>query len=101
MLGQGLVIARSPLPLTPAPSGGGTSCPASFSTVALMPGMARPAWWVAGEVLAGQGPDRDAPSTASEAFDLVAGAFDAFAGVRHADLGFGGRRIGAQAGAAR
>ncbi|MGE5927568.1 MAG: 2Fe-2S iron-sulfur cluster-binding protein [Gemmatimonadota bacterium] len=65
------------------------------------PGMARPAWWVAGEVLAGQGPDRDAPSTASEAFDLVAAAFDAFAGVRHGDLGFSGRRLGAAAGAAR
>ncbi|HEU4828462.1 MAG TPA: 2Fe-2S iron-sulfur cluster-binding protein [Gemmatimonadales bacterium] len=65
------------------------------------PGMARPAWWVAGEVLAGQGPDRDAPSTAAEAFDLVASAFDAFAGMRHADLGFSGRILGAQAGAAR
>jgi predicted molibdopterin-dependent oxidoreductase YjgC len=65
------------------------------------PGMARPAWWVAGEVLAGQGPDRDAPSTAAEAFDLVAGAFDAFAGLRHGDLGFSGRRLGAPAGAAR
>jgi NADH-quinone oxidoreductase subunit G len=65
------------------------------------PGMARPAWWVAGEVLAGQGPDRDAPSTASEAFDLVAAAFDAFAGLRHADLGFSGRRVAAPAGASR
>ena len=27
------------------------------------PGMARPAWWVAGEVLAGPGPDSDAPAT--------------------------------------
>ena len=65
------------------------------------PGMARPAWWVAGEVLAGQGPDRDAPSTASEAFELVASAFDAFSGLRHGDLGFGGRRIGTPAGASR
>jgi predicted molibdopterin-dependent oxidoreductase YjgC len=65
------------------------------------PGMARPAWWIAGEVLAGQGPDRDAPSTASEAFDLVAAAFDAFAGLRHADLGFSGRRVAAPAGASR
>ena len=65
------------------------------------PGMARPAWWIAGEVLAGQGPDRAAPSSASEAFDLVAAAFDAFAGLRHADLGFSGRIVGAEAGAAR
>ncbi len=35
------------------------------------PGMARPAWWVAGEVLAGPGPSADAPSTAAEAFALL------------------------------
>jgi NADH-quinone oxidoreductase subunit G len=55
------------------------------------PGMARPAWWVAGEVLGGPGPDADAPSTAAEAFDLLATRFDAFAGLSHAELGFSGR----------
>ena len=55
------------------------------------PGMARPAWWVAGEVLGGPGPDADAPATAAEAFDLLAARFEAFAGLSHAELGFSGR----------
>jgi hypothetical protein len=53
--------------------------------------MARPAWWVAGDVLGGPGPDADAPATAAEAFDLLAARFDAFAGLSHAELGFSGR----------
>ena len=55
------------------------------------PGMARPAWWVAGEVLAGPGPSVDAPSTAAEAFALLGERWPVFAGVSHADLGFTGR----------
>ena len=55
------------------------------------PGMARPAWWVAGEVLAGPGPSADAPSTAAEAFLLLGERWPAFAGLSHADLGFTGR----------
>ena len=55
------------------------------------PGMARPAWWVAGEVLAGPGPSADAPSTAAEAFELLGERWPVFAGVSHADLGFTGR----------
>ena len=55
------------------------------------PGMARPAWWVAGEVLAGPGPSADAPSTASEAFALLGERWPVFAGLSHADLGFTGR----------
>ena len=35
-----------------------------FQQAKAQPGMARPAWWVAGEVLAGPGPDASAPSTA-------------------------------------
>ena len=42
-----------------------------FHQAKSQPGMARPAWWVAGEVLAGPGPDADAPSTAEEAFALL------------------------------
>jgi NADH-quinone oxidoreductase subunit G len=72
-----------------------------FNQARPAPGMARPAWWIAGEVLAGAGPDRDAPASAAEAFDQVAGAFAAFAGLSHADLGFGGRTVAAAAGAAR
>jgi NADH-quinone oxidoreductase subunit G len=55
------------------------------------PGMARPAWWVAGEVLAGPGPSVDAPATAADAFLLLGERWPVFAGVSHADLGFTGR----------
>jgi NADH-quinone oxidoreductase subunit G len=54
-------------------------------------GMARPAWWIAGEVLAGPGPDADAPSTADEAFELLGRAWPVFAGLTHTSLGFTGR----------
>jgi NADH-quinone oxidoreductase subunit G len=62
------------------------------------PGMARPAWWVAGEVLGGPGPDADAPATAAEAFDLLARRYDAFAGHSHGELGFSGRVLAGAAG---
>jgi NADH-quinone oxidoreductase subunit G len=63
------------------------------------PGMARPAWWIAGEVLAGPGPDADAPATAAEAFALLAEQWPVFGGTSHADLGFTGRVLSADAGA--
>jgi NADH-quinone oxidoreductase subunit G len=69
------------------------------------PGMARPAWWIAGEVLAGPGPSADAPSTAEEAFALVGAGWPVFAGLSYGDLGFTGRVLAdgrpAAAGAAR
>jgi NADH-quinone oxidoreductase subunit G len=67
------------------------------------PAMARPAWWVAGEVLAGEGPSPSAPSTASEAFALLGERWPVFAGLTYADLGYTGRVLadGAPAGAAR
>jgi len=55
------------------------------------PGMARPAWWVAGEVLAGPGPDPSAPSTAAEAFTLLGERWPVFAGITHDDVGYTGR----------
>ena len=58
------------------------------------PGMARPAWWVAGEVLAGPGPDASAPSTAAEAFALLGERWPLFAGLTHDDLGYTGRVLG-------
>jgi NADH-quinone oxidoreductase subunit G len=58
------------------------------------PGMAQPAWWVAGEILAGPGPSSDAPSTAAEAFALLGTRWPIFAGLTHADLGFTGRVLG-------
>jgi NADH-quinone oxidoreductase subunit G len=68
------------------------------------PGMARPAWWVAGEVIAGPGPDASAPATAAEAFALLGERWPVFAGLTHEDLGFTGRVLAAApaaAGAAR
>ncbi|HET8648404.1 MAG TPA: molybdopterin-dependent oxidoreductase [Gemmatimonadales bacterium] len=64
------------------------------------PGMARPAWWVAGEVLAGPGPDADAPTSAAEAFDLLGESWPVFAGVTHAALGLSGRVLDVAAPAA-
>ncbi|MGH7498938.1 MAG: 2Fe-2S iron-sulfur cluster-binding protein [Gemmatimonadales bacterium] len=63
------------------------------------PGMARPAWWVAGEVLAGPGPDADAPSTAEEAFAQLGERWPVLAGISYADIGFTGRVLPAAAGA--
>jgi NADH-quinone oxidoreductase subunit G len=63
------------------------------------PGMARPAWWIAAEVLAGPGPDADAPSTAAEAFALLGSSFPAFGGLSYADLGLTGRVVAGEAGA--
>jgi predicted molibdopterin-dependent oxidoreductase YjgC len=67
------------------------------------PGMARPAWWIAAEVLAGPGPDADAPATAAQAFALLGETWPAFAGLSYGDLGFTGRVVSAAApaGAAR
>ena len=64
------------------------------------PGMARPAWWVAGEVLAGPGPSADAPATAAEAFALLGERWPVFAGLTHAELGYTGRVLGEAAAAA-
>ena len=67
------------------------------------PGMARPAWWIAAEVLAGPGPDADAPVTAAQAFALLGETWPAFAGLSYGDLGFTGRVVSASvpAGVAR
>jgi NADH-quinone oxidoreductase subunit G len=62
-----------------------------FHQAKSQPGMARPAWWVAGEVLAGPGPDADAPSTAEEAFLLLGERWPLFGGIRYGDIGFTGR----------
>jgi predicted molibdopterin-dependent oxidoreductase YjgC len=61
------------------------------------PGMARPAWWIAGEVLAGPGPDPTAPATAAEAFALLGEWWPILAGLTHDDLGFTGRVLSSAA----
>jgi hypothetical protein len=53
--------------------------------------MARPAWWIAGEVIAGPGPSPTAPATAAEAFDLLGERWPVFATTNYADIGFTGR----------
>ncbi|HEX5385443.1 MAG TPA: 2Fe-2S iron-sulfur cluster-binding protein [Gemmatimonadales bacterium] len=72
-----------------------------FDQAKAQPGMARPAWWIAGEVLAGPGPDASAPSTADEAFVLVGESWPVFAGITRDDLGFTGRVLAGRAEAAR
>ena len=49
------------------------------------PGMARPAWWVASEA------GRLEPSTAAEAFAMVAAMLPALSGMSYSDLGMTGR----------
>jgi NADH-quinone oxidoreductase subunit G len=61
-----------------------------FQQAKAPPGMARPAWWIAGEVLAGPGPDADAPATADEAFAMLGRTWPVFAGLSHASLGYTG-----------
>ncbi|HET7040487.1 MAG TPA: 2Fe-2S iron-sulfur cluster-binding protein [Gemmatimonadales bacterium] len=54
------------------------------------PGMARPAWWVAGEAAAiARG--GNAPQTAEEAYAVAAGLAPQFGAVAYAELGFVGR----------
>jgi hypothetical protein len=54
--------------------------------------MARPAWWVLGQLA-------DAvPASASAAFDALAADVDAFRGMSYATLGLTGQRTGAGAG---
>jgi NADH-quinone oxidoreductase subunit G len=74
-----------------------------FQQAKSQPAMARPAWWVAGEVLAGPGPDASAPATAAEAFALLGDRWPVFAGLGHGDIGYTGRVLpeAVPAGAAR
>src|SRR5437773_2826958 len=53
------------------------------------PGMARPAWWVLGELL----PEAERPASAADAFAQLAAAEPAFAGLTYDALGFTGRRV--------
>jgi NADH-quinone oxidoreductase subunit G len=57
------------------------------------PGMARPAWWIAGEVLAGPGPSASAPATAAEAFSLLGERWPVFAATSYEDIGYTGRML--------
>jgi predicted molibdopterin-dependent oxidoreductase YjgC len=52
--------------------------------------MARPAWWVLGELGAAAGTG-DAPASAADAFAQLAQAVDAFQGASYTTLGAGGQ----------
>jgi len=69
-----------------------------FNQAKAQPAMARPAWWVAGEVLAGPGPSFSAPATAAEAFQILGERWPAFAGLTYGDIGYTGRILGSSDG---
>ena len=102
VVAEGLRDAELVLPITTMAEENGTYVNRDrriqrFEQAKSQPGMARPAWWVAGEVLAGPGPSADAPSTAAEAFAMLGQWWPMFAGFTHADLGFTGRVLPAAA----
>ncbi len=57
------------------------------------PGMARPAWWILGELLAELGRG-DPLGSAADAFERLAGNEPAFEGLTYARLGYGGVVLG-------
>jgi len=59
------------------------------------PGMARPAWWVLGEL----GESAERPGSTADAFDQLAAAVDAFAGLSYSGLGLGGCPLARRSGA--
>jgi hypothetical protein len=102
VLAEGLRDAELVLPITTMAEENGSYVNRDrrvqrFAQAKSQPGMARPAWWVAGEVLAGPGPSADAPSTASEAFQMLGEWWPIFASVTHDNMGFTGRALGSAA----
>ncbi|HET7874777.1 MAG TPA: molybdopterin-dependent oxidoreductase, partial [Methylomirabilota bacterium] len=104
---EGLRTAELVLPVTNMAEENGTYVNRDrriqrFQQAKSQPGMARPAWWVAGEALAETGGPAS-PGSAAEAFALLGDRWPVFAGLSHAELGYTGRVLGAAlpAGAAR
>ena len=62
-----------------------------YSQAKVPGGMARPAWWIASEVIAYLTPGYQGPGSASEAFDMLADTVSVFGGLRFRDLGLTGR----------
>ena len=92
---EGLRGAELILPLTTMAEENGTYVNRDrriqrYNQAKAQPGMSRPAWWVAGEVIAGPGPSASAPSTSAEAFELLAERWPAFAGITYSDIGYTG-----------
>jgi NADH-quinone oxidoreductase subunit G len=93
---EGLRNAELVLPITTMAEENGTYVNRDrrlqrYNQAKSQPGMARPAWWVAGEVIAGPGPSATAPATAAEAFELLGERWPVFAGTTYDDIGFTGR----------
>jgi NADH-quinone oxidoreductase subunit G len=93
---EGLREAELVLPITTMAEENGTYVNRDgriqrYNQAKSQPGMARPAWWVAGEVLAGPGPSRSAPATAGQAFELLGERWPVFAGLTYDDVGYTGR----------
>jgi NADH-quinone oxidoreductase subunit G len=69
------------------------------------PGMARPAWWVLGQLVGaaagGGGEGKEEPGSAEEAFAQLADAVDAFHGLSYGTLGLTGRTLAVTVEAAR
>jgi NADH-quinone oxidoreductase subunit G len=62
-------------------------------------GMARPAWWIAAEVMSGRTEGYEPPSSAAGAFDQASEMVPALGGLRYADLGLTGRSVPGRAAA--
>jgi NADH-quinone oxidoreductase subunit G len=93
---EGLRTAELVLPVTTMAEENGTYVNRDlriqrYNQARSQPGMARPAWWIAGEVLAGPGPSAAAPSTAAEAFELLGERWPVFATTSYGDMGYTGR----------
>jgi NADH-quinone oxidoreductase subunit G len=57
------------------------------------PGMARPGWWVAAEVLARLDDGQTAPASANDALVMLGASVPALDGLSHQTLGFAGRTL--------
>ncbi len=92
LLGQELPAAQLILPVTTVAEEHGVFVNRDlrvqrYQQARTAPGMARPAWWIASEA------GRLEPSTAAEAFALVANLVPALAGLTYGDLGLTGRVV--------
>jgi predicted molibdopterin-dependent oxidoreductase YjgC len=92
LLGQELPAAQLILPVTTVAEEHGAFVNRDlrvqrYQQARTAPGMARPAWWIASEA------GRLEPSTAAEAFALVANLSPALAGLTYGDLGMTGRVV--------
>ncbi len=90
LLAQELPAAQLILPVTTVAEEHGTFVNRDlrvqrYQQARTAPGMARPAWWIASEA------GRLEPSTAAEAFAMVANMTPALAGLTYGDLGMTGR----------